>query len=355
MELLKRLNNKVMSRHIPFSCVFELTYRCNLKCEYCYNPPVSKELSYDEITCILESIADAGTMFLTLTGGEPFLRKDLLDIVKYARKKGFIVRLFTNGTHITDEAIALFQKLSGIFISISIHGKDAGTNDSFTGSNGSFDKTIKSVKKCKEAKVPVRLKCTWTKHSIPYHKEIKALAKSLGVPLSSSLTVIPPGSDGNRYQMSCQETEEKVREYLTSEYGNIIDFDDFYNRTYKDENKVAEQRGGKHLCSAGISLFRINPAGSVFPCVLMQNELGNLKDDSFKDIWSGNGFLHKLRNLKRKDVDVCKDCEDFSYCFRCPGITQLEGGDLFSKSNDACTKARLRKKVVQQLRKEVKI
>ncbi len=353
MGVLKKLNDKIMSRHIPFSGVFELTSKCNLGCDYCYVSLLRDELSFDEITSILNSLASAGTMFLTLTGGEVFLRDDFLDIVRYARKKGFALRIFTNGTLMSDDALALFKELSGIFVSISIHGKDAATNDAFTKSAGSFDKIIDRVKKCKELGIPVRLKCTWTEHNIPQYNDIHVLADSLDVPLTASL-LFSPKSDGTFSHLSCKAAEEKMAELIHAEYSKISDFQEFYDKKYKNTQSVTKERGGKHLCAAGISLFRISADGSLYPCVLMQNRLGNLKEESFDKIWSENEFLATLRNFRRKDVSECQSCEEFNYCFRCLGITQLEGGDMFSRSNEACLKAKLRKNVVEQLWKEVK-
>ena len=76
MTTIEKINQRIIDERIPFSCVFELTYRCNLICDYCYINHNCPELPYNEITKILDDIANAGTMFLTFTGGEVFLRRD---------------------------------------------------------------------------------------------------------------------------------------------------------------------------------------------------------------------------------------------------------------------------------------
>ena len=95
---------RVASRaHIPLSVLYEVTHRCNLGCEHCYlsegpvgRPrPTREELSLEEIRRILDQLAEAGTMFLTLSGGEVFLRRDALDIVAHARSRGLSVTVFT--------------------------------------------------------------------------------------------------------------------------------------------------------------------------------------------------------------------------------------------------------------------
>ncbi len=106
-EFSERLHQKAASLHIPVSGSLEVTQRCNLRCMHCYIPlskrkgPRKVELSISEIQHILDEIKEAGCLWLLLTGGEPLLRTDFLDIYKFAKHKGFLLTLFTNGTLLT--------------------------------------------------------------------------------------------------------------------------------------------------------------------------------------------------------------------------------------------------------------
>jgi MoaA/NifB/PqqE/SkfB family radical SAM enzyme len=107
-QFSERLNKKVIAKRIPIKGSFELTLRCNLRCLHCYcNLPlndqdaIEKELTCEEVFSIFNQIAEAGCLWLLLTGGDPLLRKDFLEIYTYAKKKGFLISLFTNGTLIT--------------------------------------------------------------------------------------------------------------------------------------------------------------------------------------------------------------------------------------------------------------
>ena len=107
-DFSQRLHQKVVGNRIPLVGSMEVTERCNLGCAHCYiNIPAGdqgahkRELKKAEIFGILDQIVDQGCLWLLLTGGEPFVRPDFLDIYTYAKKKGLLVTLFTNGTTIS--------------------------------------------------------------------------------------------------------------------------------------------------------------------------------------------------------------------------------------------------------------
>src|SRR4030042_3273966 len=102
-DFSKRFHDKILSRRIPTDGSIEVTARCNLRCVHCYiNLPLNdhaaqeKELSYKEFCNIIDQIVDEGCLWLLLTGGEPFIRQDFLDIYTYAKKKGMLITIFTN-------------------------------------------------------------------------------------------------------------------------------------------------------------------------------------------------------------------------------------------------------------------
>ena len=115
----------IPKRH-PHVGGIELTPYCNLRCVHCYLQDQEKStlLSTEEVELIIDKIFDAGVLFLYFTGGEIFTRPDFLDIYIYAKKKGFIVELLTNGTLINAEAIEVFNRYPPASISISVYGKD---------------------------------------------------------------------------------------------------------------------------------------------------------------------------------------------------------------------------------------
>ena len=158
-------NIKVLERRIPIVGSFELTERCNLSCKHCYiNLPTNNraaraaELTTEEICRILDEMADAGCMWLLLTGGDPFLRPDFLDIYTYTKKKGICVTVFTNGTMITPKIADYFVELPPRRIEITLYGMTEATYEAVTGLPGSYKKCIRGIELLHERGLPLRLK-----------------------------------------------------------------------------------------------------------------------------------------------------------------------------------------------------
>lgn len=131
--IAKVLEMKCVENCIPFNVQFELTYRCNLSCRHCYVvQDKQKELTFKEITSILDQLVEMGTFYLCFTGGEIFTRKDIPDILWYAKEKGFFLILLTNGTLITDKEIDELKELGPLGIEISLLGARDKTHDFIT-------------------------------------------------------------------------------------------------------------------------------------------------------------------------------------------------------------------------------
>src|SRR5437867_9457027 len=175
----------------------ELTYGCNLHCVHCYtdcyNRPdlIKQELCYEEVIRILDQLAAEGCLWVCFTGGEIFVRKDFLDIYAYAKQKGFLITLFTNGTLFT-EAIADYLKEQPPFsIEISCHGATEETFDRITQVKGSFQRFLKGIRLLVERGLPIKIK---TKAMILNRQEldqIKAFVDGLGTQFSLSTVIYP--------------------------------------------------------------------------------------------------------------------------------------------------------------------
>ena len=153
----EKLSIVTRAKFIPLMSVLELTRRCNLKCLHCYidQPKTYKnELSTAEIKSIISQLAKAGSMSLIFTGGEVFLRDDILELSSFARSLGFDLRIFTNGTLIDGNIAAGLAKIGISGIEISLYGKRQ-THDKITGVTGSFKKAMKAINVFKEHGVRV--------------------------------------------------------------------------------------------------------------------------------------------------------------------------------------------------------
>lgn len=329
LSISKILEKKCTEKYIPFAVQFELTYRCNHSCRHCYIVNnKEKELTFKEITSILDQLVEIGTFYLCFTGGEIFIRKDFLDIAWYAKEKGFFLILLTNGTLIRDKEIDELKKLRPLGIEISLLGARPKTHDFITNTPGSFKRAVSTIKKLLEQGVTVTTKTTLVKKNIKEYKDIKSLAQTLGVHAKTGTEIIPR-IDGKR-------DPQKYR----------ISWEDRLNYLYPDEpagcplGDTDKHRG--LTCKAGKAVASISPYGDVQPCILMPIRLGNLKKKTFKEIWypKGNGILNHIRSIKVPDLKVCSQCRGARFCIRCPGTAYLETGDLLAPSPLACQNAR---------------
>ncbi|MGD9081799.1 MAG: radical SAM protein, partial [Desulfobacterales bacterium] len=156
-----------ISKRIPVSGTIEVTERCNNRCAHCYvNLPVkdqkarSNELTYDEHCRILDEITAAGCLWVCFTGGEIFIRQDFLDIYTYAKRKGLLVTLFTNGTMITPLIADYLLKWRPFLVEITLYGNTKETYEKVTGIPGSYQRCMEGIHLLMVRGLPLRLKTT---------------------------------------------------------------------------------------------------------------------------------------------------------------------------------------------------
>ena len=147
-EFSSKLHDTAVRNDIPLDGTIALTTHCNLNCGHCYirDNSTKHELTSDEIFRIIDEITAAGCVYLLMTGGEPLLRPDFKDIYAYARKKGLIVSLFTNGTLLDKETVQLLKKYMPFSVEITLYGASPETYESFTGTRGTYDACMNGIK-----------------------------------------------------------------------------------------------------------------------------------------------------------------------------------------------------------------
>ena len=134
-----RLKQVIRERAQPLSASLELTYRCNWRCVFCYNPRHHdrRGLSGAEWLAVLDGLRELGTLYLTLTGGEPLTHPEFLAIARGARQRAFALRIFTNGALVTDAMADEIAALRPMAVEMSLHGEKAETHDRATATPGS--------------------------------------------------------------------------------------------------------------------------------------------------------------------------------------------------------------------------
>jgi len=331
MRISEELKTKCMEKNIPFAVQFELTYKCNLSCKHCYRVHEKRgEFSYRDICALIDKLQEMGTFYLVFTGGEPLVRSDFFQIAEYARKKGFLLILMTNGTLITAEEADKIAALKFLGIEISLLGATPTTHDSITRVPGSFTKTIRAIKLLKARNLQVLTKTTLMRLNVSEYQAIQSLAGRLGVHSKVGPWVVPR-RDGSREPLKYQLSLDDMRLHLRNdlEIGCLLGVD--------------EAHSGPMICKAGRVLCGISPYGDLFPCLLMPLKLGNLRENSLDRIWnSSNDELRRIRSVTQSDLKTCCVCDVAAFCSRCPGVAYTETGELLAPSPSACQLARWR-------------
>lgn len=315
------MHSKIYSKRVPCSGSFEITMRCNLRCVHCYvaEDQTDHELKTDEVKGILDEIAANGCLWLLITGGEPLIRSDFLELYTYAKKSGFLITLFTNGTLITPEVADHFATWRPFAVEITLLGATKKTYEKITGIPGSYEKCLRGINLLVERKIPLRLKTmaiTLNKHELPAMKD---LANQLGLDFRFD-PVLNPKLDGlkdpYRYRLSAKEAVDLDLQ----DKGRANAWRIFWKTLQKPK-----RADDLYICGAGQNRFHIDAYGKLSLCLIARIPDYDLRKGSFHEVWYD--LIPKVRSQKRSLSDRCRRCGKIAVCGQCPGWSVLEHGD----------------------------
>ena len=338
------VHERMQGRRAPMEVSIELTHRCPLECQHCYNNlPMSdvfakkQELSFEEHVRLLDELVEMGCLWILYTGGEVFARKDFLDIYGEAKKRGFLITIFTNGTMITPKIADYLAEYKPLSIEITLYGATRGTYEELTQVPGSFDRCMKGIRLLLERKIPLKLKAVPT--TINFHElsEMRRFAEDLGAEFKYDSLVNP--------RTDCSHSPLSVR--LSPEHVVSMDFSDPVRKM--EFRKLAEAEQGetkrsqaeqKYTCGGGLNGCAIDPTGQMTICVLSHQDGANYRNGGFKQGWEGR--LLEIRGSARKRQSICSNCQLQSLCSMCPAMGELESGDAETPVEFLCQVAHLR-------------
>lgn len=340
------LHQKYAGRRAPMNVSIEVTRRCPLECQHCYNNlPMgdhdarNREMSTVEHFRLLDDLFEMGTFWLLYTGGEIFARKDFLEIYTHAKRKGFLITLFTNGILITEKIADYLAEWPPFSIEITLYGRTRETYEALTQIPGSYDRCLRGIKLLQERSLPLKLKTVATsinKHEILSMKQFAE--EELGVEFKFDGQVNP--------RIDCSQSPLAVR--LTPEELVALDAQDpkrmgeYRTLVKRDGGEKApiEKAGTVYVCGGGADAFSVNAYGELGICIISQQETFSTREASVKQIWE-ESLLH-LRTRKRTRRTKCTQCRIQSLCGMCPANGELENGDRESPVEFLCHVAHLR-------------
>lgn len=330
---------------------WEVTARCNLKCAHCRMPgsdsDYSNELSTTECYHLIDQILEAGKPIIILTGGEPLLRKDIVEIGQYATGKGLRVVMGSNGTMMTRETTAKLNSIPVSRLSISIDFPSPAEQDQFRGVQGAFDAAMKGISNAIKAGIEIQINSTISKLNVAYLPKLLQLALDAGAVAFHPFLLVPTGKGKGlvESELSPREYEETLGWVFDKqqELGGRIFFKPtdapHYMRIVSERRKdgayspvetpTGHTHGANALtrgCLAGTRFCFISATGKVKGCGYLNVEAGDIRQQTFKQIWNDSPFFRQLRDLSLLK-GKCGYCEYKVLCGGCRARALEATGD----------------------------
>lgn len=345
----------------PYVISWNLTYRCNLACEHCYldagtTPLVGtqnfadrSELGTEECFGVIDQIAAFAPECLTiLTGGEPLLRRDILEIVRRAADRGLWVVVGTNGVSITENVARRLSDAGARGLSLSLDALDADRHDRFRMVRGAWQNTVQGAEILNRTGLPFIVQTTAGSHNAGELEAIADFAHDrLAARVWNLYFLVPTG----RGQFISDMTPAQYDEVLASLYRIQRKYErrmlvnakcaPHYIKTVL-ENAGAEgaapvrtYSGGAGGCPAGTHYMGIRPNGDVTPCPYLPVFAGNLRQAALTDLWTSSDLFMGIR--QRSSLGGrCKACEMNGHCGGCRARAYGMTGDVMSE-DPLCT------------------
>ena len=319
---------KKMKQRRPAKGQLELTYRCDFKCPYCYVRPYQKmdyykkELSFEFWKHILDVLHNEGCMNLTFTGGDPLLREDFIDLYLYAKRKGFIISVFTNAVSLEGDVVEVFKKYYPYSIEITLNSLKEERFDIITGTRGNLQRCISNIEDAVRAGLPIVLKSNGLKINKDEISQIKAFAgKLLGENKFKFDSYITSMLDGDKAPLNYRLSPEEIIELEESDY----EIKEFLKEGYNKSINYEFDKELLYKCNTWLTNFFIDPYGILRFCHLSNKYSTDLKKLSFQE-----GFYNVFPQLAKEGYKTdteCKYCELAERCMSCPARNFLEIGD----------------------------
>ena len=320
MSLMQEMNERALALGVPLAIHLDVTYRCNERCVHCYlDHDDHGEMTTAEIKDVLQQLAEAGTFFLTFSGGEVLMRRDFFELLEYARSLRFNVRIKTNGVMIRKQEARRMVDLGVEQVQISIYSHHPEVHDAITKLPGSLKRSVEAVRFLKSQGLKVTIANVLMTVNSGDHAGVRALAHELGVTYTLDPTITPK-MDGDTGVLSFRIPGSELNAVFRNAdlVGNVEEF-------CAPPPTPGEDIMEGYPCSAGHTAAYITPYGDVFPCVQFPLPSGNVRQQKFIDIWRESPELNEVRSIHAKDLPVCSTCSHVGTCTRCPGLAYMEG------------------------------
>jgi heme b synthase len=336
----------------PKWIAWEITRRCNLKCVHCRSSSEMvvnehPDFPIEEAFRIIDDIAGYAKPVIVLSGGEPLMRADVFDIAQYGTTKGLRMCLATNGSLVSDDVCEKIRTSGIKIVSMSLDGSTAETHDKFRNQEGSFGSVIRAAGLFKKHGIDFIINSSFTKQNEIEIPDVYKLAKDIGATAWYMFMIVPTGRGEEimndliskehyedildwHYSMEKDELDMLVRPTCAPHYYRLAlqkskeESVDFKRRSLKFST------GGSKGCLAGQLICLIDVDGNVLPCSYFPKPAGNIRTQSFRDIWENSELFKELRDFD-KYKGKCGICEYRNVCGGCRARSYAMHGDYLAE------------------------
>jgi radical SAM additional 4Fe4S-binding domain len=356
-NLNKRLTEKVLSKGLPTQANFEITPLCNLSCKMCFvrldkdkMDSMGKLMTAEQWKNVTEQTANLGTMTILITGGEPFIHPEFVDIYTNIVKSGFRVILYTNAVMLNDKIIETLKKYPPNYLFITIYGASEETYEKVCGNGKAYNSVVNNIKVLKDIlkDIPVNLRTTVIKDNINDVASLKKFAEKMQIGFSLGLGTIKPVRGAERPDIEKIRLSPEEIVNLKKEFSVLIK-DEQMHKMYKKSLEIQEENllryngqtvnitaDMKNLkCAATNYMYTISWDGKMLPCQNFYFPYTLPLDIGIESAWI------ELNNMKKeiKIPDRCIKCKYRYYCGTCPAAIQSESGTYIDNEPYKCMKS----------------
>ena len=335
----------------PKWIAWEITRRCNLRCVHCRSSSQLEveghpDFSLDEAKRVLDDIHSYASPVVVLSGGEPLLRPDVFDIARYGTALGLRMCLATNGSLVTADTCRQITESGIRMVSLSLDGSTATVHDDFRNQPGAFDGVMNAIRLFNSHNIDFLVNSSFTKRNQDEAPKIHQLVKSLGATAWYLFMIVPTGRGEEimaelippdeyeamlnwHYDMEKEEDELLVRPTCAPQYYRVVlqrakqEGERFKRRTLKFST------GGSKGCLAGQLICMIDVDGNVLPCSYFPLPAGNIRHQSFREIWEESPLFLEMRDFAGYK-DHCGRCEYLNVCGGCRARAWAVTGDYLA-------------------------
>lgn len=349
-QISRYLFRKASIEKVPLSGAFEISPLCNMDCKMCYIRMTKEEMnksgrqrSVNEWIELASQAKELGTLFILITGGEPFLQKDFKELYIKLYNMGFVISINSNATLIKKEDIQWLSKYRPMKINVTLYGASNETYKRLCNNENGFDQAVRGIKLLQEASIPVKINASITPDNENDLEAIMEFGKKHRLQVQATSYMYPPvrrdeTSVGKNDRFTAKEAainSVKIKRCRMDDkkfidYAKNLEEGILTNDSLIDECMDIE--GESMKCRAGVSTFWISWDGKMMPCGMMNEPVCYPFEIGFKNAWEK--IVYDTSKI-RLPIE-CRSCKNRYICHSCAATSATEEGDTSKKSIYMC-------------------